>query len=90
LADSNIEFCANLRNGVLFLEKDGFTYTFFEEREHNHHLKNDSKIQKSVKAHSYKMNLIKCNINTKISASQPTTDYCNYFIGNDKSNGHRM
>ncbi len=80
------------RNGKLFLEKNTFTYLFWnqdeiEEMHHPANGANPSQWQNGVTVHfnSFKAQFIGANPDPGISAENPVSYYKNYFIGNDES-----
>jgi gliding motility-associated-like protein len=96
--DKNILYRAQLDGGVLFMEKDGFTYNFYDKetvsethfasQNKNDRTNKNSKISRAktpIKSHAFRMTFVNSELSVETSANQPTQDYCNYFIGNDKS-----
>ena len=96
--DKNILYRAQLDGGVLFLEKDGFTYNFYDKEtvsethfasqnknERNNRNSKNFQATTPIKSHAFRMTFVNSELSVETSANQPTQDYCNYFIGNDKS-----
>lgn len=96
--DKTILYRAQLDGGVLFLEKDGFTYNFYDKeavsethfasQNKNERNNKNSKIYQAItptKSHAFRMTFVNSELSVETSANQPTHDYCNYFIGNNKS-----
>lgn len=86
----NITYKAELKNGELYLEKDGFLFNFYDEKIMdrllaNHYDKSKTPKKPSLDQHAYKVNFINMNKNCTIKHNQPTKEYYNYFIGKDPS-----
>ena len=81
--ESHILFRAELPIGSLFIEKNQLTYLFVD-KETTHQLEHGKPI-KSLHFHSVKVNLLGSNLNPKILKSFQSTEYYNYFVG-DQSN----
>tara|TARA_Y100000589_G_scaffold332313_1_gene391629 strand:+ start:1486 stop:5259 length:3774 start_codon:yes stop_codon:yes gene_type:complete len=86
----NVNYKAELKNGELYLEKNGFLFNFYDEKLMNNLISNHydkSKLPKNpeIKQHSYRVNFLNMNSNCKFIHSQPTKEYYNYFIGNNAS-----
>ncbi len=79
---------AQLDGGALFLEKNAFTYNFYDkETLRNNHLGKSvmNKPKDHFTGHAFRMTFLNALASVKINANNPSSDYCNYFIGNDKS-----
>lgn len=90
--DSQILFKARLHEGAMFLEKQGYTvviqdakaihklveYKFSDESKIN-----SSPLDKTINCHAYKVFFENSNPNVIVNSFNPSTDYQNYFIGND-------
>ena len=89
--ESQVKYKVEFVNGSLFLEKDKFTYAFLNGKDmerfyHSQHAGKQPGIESPlVNAHAFKVNFLSSNPNTYLAASNPFTDYRNYFIGNDPS-----
>ena len=89
--NKNILYKAEINSLQLYLEKNCFTYNYFNEEDLEHspgHSKTiDSTFKRSevIHMHSYKVNFVNSLPNTKIFPFEQTIDYCNYFIGKDPS-----
>jgi gliding motility-associated-like protein len=100
--EKNILYRAQLDGGVLFLEKNCFTYNFYDKESlHKNHTGSKqtklsersnapsnqatSSVTTAIRSHAFKMTFLNAQLNPEVSATKATTDYCNYFIGNDKS-----
>ncbi len=84
--DKKVMYRAQLDGGVLFLEKNAFTYNFYDKEtlRSNHMGKNKSTMGKPVRSHAFRMTFLNALQNIEASSSQTTPDYANYFIGKDK------
>lgn len=92
--DKKILFRAQLDGGVLFLEKDCFTYNFYDKETLRENHKQHPLIPSSngvgaraaeISSHAFRMTFLNAAPSVKTSAKQVTSDYCNFFIGNDKT-----
>jgi gliding motility-associated-like protein len=98
--DKTILYRAQLDGGALFLEKNCFTYSFYDKetlreshaptqyKKYEENRKKNPTIAQSktpIRSHAFRMTFINAEPFVETSANQPTYDYCNYFIGNDKS-----
>src|ERR1019366_2600448 len=100
--DKKILYRAQLDGGVMFLEKNCFTYNFYDKEKvsenHNHNGgkvsedKSNSKQENNyqperapIRSHAFRMTFLNAEQNIETSSKQETPDYCNFFIGNDKS-----
>lgn len=86
----SIAYKAELKNGELYLEKDGFLFNFYDGKTMdrllaNHYDKSKTPKKPSIDQHAYKINFINMNKNCSIKHNQPTKEYYNYFIGKDPS-----
>ncbi len=85
----NVRYKMKLSNGALFLEDNCITYNFINTEEMNyssaHHGAEGHNHDLLRSGHAYKMNFLHANENPKVRAADMTKDYCNYYIGNDKS-----
>ena len=90
-------YAAQLDGGMLFLQKNCFTYNFYDKEtlRKNHVRSKDDDLpppSSSIASHAFRMNFINALQNVTTSATQITHDYANYFIGKDKtkwaSNAH--
>ncbi|MDQ3046083.1 MAG: gliding motility-associated C-terminal domain-containing protein [Bacteroidota bacterium] len=86
--DSKILYRAQLDGGLLFLEKDAFTYNFYDKEtlRKNHSKTTISKNKHApIASHAFRMSFSGSNPDVKTRAAEPTPDYCNFFLGNDES-----
>lgn len=92
--DKKVLYRAQLDGGVLFLQKNCFTYSFYDKEtlRENHITKPSipSPIgniagAEVIRSHTFRMTFLNSQTTVQTSAKQPTTDYCNFFIGNDKN-----
>ncbi len=87
--DKQILYRAQLDGGVLFLEKNCFTYSFYDKEtlRENHignYKKASTKKNAPIHSHAFRMTFINAEKSPKVSSTKVTTDYCNYYIGNDE------
>jgi gliding motility-associated-like protein len=91
--DSKILYRAQLDGGSLFLLKNALVYNFYDkETLRASHIskstpKMSNKIQSEniIKSHAFKTVFLNSELNPQIDAVNPTSDFCNFFIGNDKN-----
>ena len=95
--DKKVLFRAQLDGGVLFLEKNCFTYNFYDkdklrkshvsENKSNSLKKSDPQAESpaTIRSHAFRMTFAGANKTVEVSEKNPTIDYCNFFIGNDKN-----
>lgn len=86
-------FKAELGNGAVFVEKDGFTFSLLSEetlRERHHHAKSGGiSVGKpkeptlEQKGHAYKMRFAGSNTEVEVSGVNQLPEYFNYIIGDD-------
>jgi gliding motility-associated-like protein len=84
--DEKILYKAQLDGGALFLEKNCFTYNFYDkETQLNNHLGRSTSggAFGSIASHAFRMTFLNARKQTAIKSKNPAADYCNYFIGND-------
>lgn len=81
--DEKILYNAKLWAGDLFLEKNTFTYYFFnpDDLKKVHHLKDTGSF--TIHAHAFKEVFLHANPDVRTSALSPSLYHFNYFIGND-------
>jgi gliding motility-associated-like protein len=79
-----VKFKADIPGGFLFVSNQELTYLFYDHdfvRE-LHHTKVDTG---AVKCHSVKIKFLGSSVPTSIERYEKSSEYYNYFIGNDKS-----
>lgn len=81
---SQVLFDAKIPGGDLFLEKNTFTYYVFnpDDLKKMHPLHEDSII---MHGHAWKEIFLGANSNPNITSTSRSSNYYNYFIGNDRS-----
>ena len=84
--DSRVLYKAELDGGALFLESNRFTYNFYDkEALMETHAGNGKRSKaKAITSHAYQMTFLNALETSRIESKNPTSDYCNYFIGNDE------
>ena len=81
-----ILYRAQLDGGALYAEKTALTYGFYDkETLRNAHANPKAKRAKEIKTTGFKVLFTNSNANVHIESVNPYKDYCNYFIGNNKS-----
>ncbi len=82
--ESNILFKAQIPGGVIFVERNGLTYSLYEsEAFKKYHDTYDPSIK--IQCHAFKVWFDGSSNQSTTSTEQPTTEYYNYFLGNDPS-----
>jgi gliding motility-associated-like protein len=81
----NVQYRAELHSGNLYLEKNGFTYSFYDKSflAKYHAERETFKMPESIDAHSVKIKFLNSNPTVTLSGKDRTNDYKNYFLGND-------
>jgi len=86
--DENILYRAQLDGGVLFLEKNCFTYNFYDKgalrANHYGHAQN-SLVRQSIRAHAFRVSFLNSLADVSTQSKQMCDDYNNYFIGKDET-----
>lgn len=83
---NNVLFKAQLDGGSLFLERNCFTYNFYEkEKMHRQHASAIalSPEERTVREHSFRVTLKNSLAPATVKAMYKSSNYSNYFIGND-------
>jgi len=81
-----VQFKADLDGGALFVERNCFTYNFYNKTAfHKNHINTTGK-HHPVNAHAFRMSLLNANKEIEFSKSEKIKSHKNYFIGNNKSN----
>lgn len=84
--NSNVLYCGQLDGGVLFLEKNCLTYNFYDkEKLRRQHIQKKSFPHDPINSHAFRMSFVGSNSSPIALSKQITHDYCNYYLGNDKS-----
>lgn len=87
--DNNIIFRAQLDGGLLFVEKTGLTFNFYDKikyrRIHSGGIIKGEYKDMDIKGHAYKVLFKGCNPNSMAEKYQKGSDYENFFIGKDKN-----
>src|SRR3954462_9248756 len=85
--DKKVLYRAQLDGGALFLEKNAFTYNFYDKERlrHNHAGQNSNDIRTGpIRSHAFRMTFLNALPEVQTTAREKTHDYNNYFIGKDK------
>ena len=85
----NVNFKMELNDGALFIEDNGFTFNITDIKMGHHSHSHDEyewhDENAAGRGHAYKVAFRNSKKPLKISSSDATSDYCNYFIGSDES-----
>lgn len=83
---ANILYRAQLDGGLLFLEKNCFTYNFYDKESlRGAHAGGNKKLTAALRGHAFRMTFLNAEATVKASSKDATPDYCNFFLGKDKS-----
>lgn len=86
--EKNILYRAQLDGGVLFLEKNCFTYSFYDKAAlraaHFGHTKN-TLARQSIRSHAFRVSFVNSLTEVSTQPKQICRDYNNYFIGEDET-----
>ena len=89
--EDNVKFKAKIPGGNLYLEKNEITYQFYNEQDmarfhdlHHHAIKNPIAQDYIMNVHAFKLKFLNSQTN-EVRGANPTKDYVNYFLGNDKT-----
>ena len=83
--ESFIKYRAQLDGGALFLQKNRLTYHFYDKETFRSIHINPKVKAKEVKRAWFHINFVNSNTSVNFRSVSPSSDYNNYFIGNDKS-----
>jgi gliding motility-associated-like protein len=87
--EKNILYRADLDGGALFLEKNAFTYNFYDKEtlreNHIHGGKDLNKKADAIRSHAFRMTFSGSNPAVRTESKNMTSDHCNFFIGKDKT-----
>jgi len=86
-----VNFKADLKAGYLYLEEDGLLFNLYDpqtvnkyvEGHYNKELRKDLDV---LRWHAYSVKFDGCNSNIQVESEGKSSNYSNYFIGNDHSN----
>lgn len=85
--DKKVLYRAQLDGGSLFLEKNAFTYNFYDKetlRKNHGGNKKDITIT-PIRSHAFRMTFLAAEKKVEAISKHVAPDYCNFFIGQDKS-----
>lgn len=77
---------ANLGNGAMFIEKNAFTYNFYNADAFHFHDHNRNDQSEKLKYHAFKMHFLNANDNPSISDKNSFNSYTNYYYGKNPTN----
>lgn len=83
---SAVHFRADIPNGHLYLDDDGFTYQLFDEEvlSNIHHNRTDYSFE-SMRMHVVKTRFVGANPASSFDRAEPSEHYYNYYIGSDST-----
>lgn len=86
----NIEYQTDIQSGKMYIEKDAFTYHFYDnprkDHDHSHHEKtNTHDHNETLKHHVVKSRFLGSSWNKKTTESGKSGFYRNYFLGTNDS-----
>jgi gliding motility-associated-like protein len=83
--EPQVNFKADLDGGALFIEKNCFTYHFYNKAAfHKNHINTSGKLLK-VNTHAFRMNILNANKDINFSKSDKNKAHKNYFIGKNSA-----
>jgi len=87
--NNNITFKAVIPGGNLYLEDNALTYLFYNESDigrlhelHHSEIQNPTIKDSTINLHAFKINFLNAHTE-KIKPFDPSSDYANYYLGND-------
>lgn len=87
--EKNILYRAQLDGGFLFLESNCFTYNFYDKESlremHAGGGKGRTSTTSFIRSHAFRVSFNNSSKSVSVSSKSPTSDFCNFFLGNDKS-----
>ncbi len=75
---------AKLMGGALFVEKNAFTYNFYNADKYKFHRFLKKGKTEGLMFHAFKISFLNANVNCTINADHTFPEYYNYFLGKDK------
>src|SRR5258705_3943252 len=86
--EANVLFRAQLDGGVLFLEKNCFTYSFYEKEKlrRNHVRESDAQPTREeleIRSHAFRMTMKNAQVPQSVLPQKRSTNYSNFFTGNN-------
>jgi gliding motility-associated-like protein len=87
--EKQVLYKADLGNGFLYLENNGFTYDLFDTKHYNsaihaHYTPSSNPQLSALDWHCYKLTFINSNVNSSINRKYKTNEYYNYFLGKNR------
>lgn len=87
--ENNVLFRAQLDGGLLFLERNSFTYNFYDKEtlRKNHVRKANSQPERNndqLRSHAFRVTFLNALPDVQTGAKNLSPDYSNFYIGNDK------
>ncbi len=90
---SNIRYKVELNGGEMYLENQGFTYAFHNSSEiyhASHEVKSDNHLAEKLVGQAIKSSFLGANVSAQKIESETSTNYRNYFLGNNQSKWKSM
>lgn len=78
-----INYRVDLFGGKMYIEKDGFTFSFYEMPEKHEHEKHEAQEIETLKAFAVKTKFKGSSWKGEAIESKKSTHYSNYYLGND-------
>ena len=82
--ESQVLFKAAIPSGTIFITKQGISYALYDENA-LHKRDHDRQNIDVINRHNLKVDFVNSNPNSSIIKEQQSSEYYNYFIGNDQS-----
>ncbi len=92
--ESQVLYRADVSGGKMFLEKDGITFAFQDQEaldkllQFKYMAPDQRRMSQPpsniIKCHAYRMRFLNASENVKVSGSDPTPDYVNYYTDRDQ------
>lgn len=82
--DTRIQYKVDLNSGEMLLEKNSFTYTFWDLHQDHHGKHEHSEANEPVSFHIVRANFLNSN-QARIISNKESEHYRNYFLGSDRS-----
>ena len=82
--EPEVLFKATIKNGNIFITKQGIAYSLFDE-DALHQRDHDRKNVDIINRHAMKVDFVNSNSNPTIIKEQQSSEYYNFFIGSDES-----
>lgn len=81
--DERALFKVDLNCGSIYLENHGFTYALFDLASYRKAHDTHQPIPETIQAHAFRMTFVGSSNSGQVSGSKRSTNYRNYYLGND-------